>query len=261
MIRTSIAQAARSLAPPLTFFLLVLAIWHGTVELLDIQPFLLPGPGRVIDAVANNLPGLMRAARLTAMGALGGFLLALVCGFTIAVLFSQSRIIERSLYPYAIFLQTVPIVAIAPLIVIWIGHGIYGVVAVSFIISLFPIVVNTATGLTAIPVELLELFALNGASRWQTLIKLRIPNAVPSFLTGAKISCGLSVIGAIVGEFFAGYGSEDFGLGYLIMLTKAQTKIAYLFATILFSTGLGLAFFGAVSGLNRLILTRWNGNR
>lgn len=251
----------KSLAPPLSFFLLVLIAWHGAVELFGIQPFLLPGPLRVAEAISSNLPGLLHATRLTATAALGGFLLAFVCGFTIAVLFSQSRILERSLYPYAIFLQTVPIVAIAPLIVLWIGHGLYGIVAVSFIISLFPIIVNTTAGLTSIPTELLELFALNGASRWQTLTKLRIPNAVPSMLTGAKISCGLSVIGAIVGEFFVGYGTVDFGLGYLITLTNSQTKIAYLFATILFSTALGLIFFGTVTGLNRMILSYWSGRK
>ncbi len=256
-----IKRSVRSWGPPLTFCVLVLAVWQGAVELFDIQPFLLPGPKRVVDAVATNLPGLLHAAGLTAIGALGGFVLAFAVGFSIAVLFSQSRIIERSLYPYAIFLQTVPIVAIAPLIVLWIGYGLYGVVAVSFIISLFPIVVNATAGLTSIPRELLELFALNGASRWQTLTRLRIPNSVPSLLTGAKISCGLSVIGAIVGEFFAGYGSQDFGLGYLIIQTNSQTKTAYLFATILFSTGLGLTFFGVVSAVNNIILSHWHGNR
>ena len=167
---------------------------------------------------------------------------------------------ERSFSPSAVFRQTVPIVAIAPLIVLWIGHGLAGVVAVSFIISLFPIIANTTAGLTSVEPELLELFALNEASRWQVLLKLRIPHAVPNMLTGARISCGLSVIGAIVGEFFAGYGTEDFGLGYLIILTNAQTKTPFLFATVLFSTGLGLAFFGAVSGLSRLVLRRWAGS-
>ena len=256
-----IAGVARSWSPPISFFLLVLALWHGAVEVFEIQPFLLPGPLRVAQALGANFTTLAHAASLTALGALAGFALAFACGFGIAVLFSQSRIIERSLYPYAIFLQTVPIVAVAPLIVLWIGHGLYGVVAVSFIISLFPIIVNTTSGLTSITPKLLDLFALNGATRWQTLTKLRIPNAVPSMLTGAKISCGLSVIGAIVGEFFAGYGTEDFGLGYLIILTNAQTKTAYLFATILFSTGLGLVFFGAVSGLTRLILSSWHGDK
>lgn len=234
-------------------------LWHAAVRAFELPPFLLPGPLGVAAAVSEHLPALLRAAGLTAQAALAGFLLSFGVGFLVAVLFSQSRLAQRSLYPYAIFLQTVPIVAIAPLIVLWIGHGLAGVVAVSFIISLFPIIANTTAGLTSVAPELLELFALHDASRWQVLIKLRIPHAVPSMLTGARISCGLSVIGAIVGEFFAGYGSEDFGLGYLIILTNAQTKTAYLFASVLFCTGLGLLFFGTVSGLSRLALQRWSG--
>ena len=175
----------------------------------------------------------------------------------IAVLFSQSRILERSLYPYAIFLQTVPIVAIAPLIVLWIGHGLYGIVAVSFIISLFPIIVNTTAGLTSTSAELLELFALNGASRWQTLTKLRIPNAVPSMLTGAKISCGLSVIGAIVGEFFVGHTTTHYGLGYLVLSTSQNLKTAHLFAAVIASALLGIALFGIVTLTGSTLLARW----
>ena len=256
------ARTTRFLAtasPPLLFSVLVALIWHGAVTLFDIKPYLLPGPVDVGHAVSTHLWDLLGAAALTAQAALWGFVLSFAAGFLVAVLFSQSRLAQRSLYPYAIFLQTVPIVAIAPLIVLWIGHGLAGVVAVSFIISLFPIIANTTAGLTSVDAELLDLFSVNQASRWQVLTRLRIPHAVPAMLTGARISCGLSVIGAIVGEFFAGYGTQDFGLGYLIILTNAQMKTPYLFASVLFSTALGLIFFGAVSGLNRLALGRWSG--
>ena len=246
-----------SLLPPLLFFALVVLLWHLAVELFDLKPFLLPGPLRVAAAIRAHLPALLRAALLTAVGALAGFALSFAAGFLIALLFSQAKIIERSLYPYAIFLQTVPIVAIAPLIILWIGHGTWGVVAVSFIISLFPIIANTTTGLTAVSPDLLDLFAMHNASRWQILLKLRVPNAVPSMLTGAKVSSGLSVIGAIVGEFFAGYGTQDFGLGYLIILTNGQAKTPYLFACILFCTLLGLSIFTAVNVLSNFLLTRW----
>ena len=256
------ARTTRFLAtasPPLLFSVLVALIWHGAVTLFDIKPYLLPGPVDVGHAVSTHLWDLLGAAALTAQAALWGFVLSFAAGFLVAVLFSQSRLAQRSLYPYAIFLQTVPIVAIAPLIVLWIGHGLAGVVAVSFIISLFPIIANTTAGLTSVDAELLDLFSVNQASRWQVLTKLRIPHAVPAMLTGARISCGLSVIGAIVGEFFAGYGTQDFGLGYLIILTNAQMKTPYLFASVLFSTALGLIFFGAVSGLSQLALGRWSG--
>jgi len=243
--------------PPLLTLGIVVAGWQMLVDLLGLQPYILPGPAHVSEAIATNLDSLIRAVSLTAQAAIAGFLLSFVAGFFIAVLFSQSAWVERSLYPYAIFLQTVPIVAVAPLIVMWIGHGLGGIIAVSFIISLFPIIANTTAGLTSISPPLDDLFALHDASRWQRLWKLQVPHAVPDMLTGARISCGLSVIGAIVGEFFTGYGTTDFGLGYLIIQTNAMTKTPYLFACVLFSTGLGLLFFGVVSTLNRLILRRW----
>jgi NitT/TauT family transport system permease protein len=252
-----ISRIFELVAPPVLFSVFVAVVWHAVVVLFDIKPYLLPGPADVAAAAATNLDVLLAAAGATARAAAAGFLLSFVVGFLIAVLFSQSRLAERSLYPYAIFLQTVPIVAIAPLIVLWIGHGTMGIVAVSFIISLFPIIANTTSGLTSVDTELLDLFRLNEASRWQVLTKLRVPHAVPAMLTGARISTGLSVIGAIVGEFFAGYGAEEFGLGYYITMTNAQTKTPFLFASVLFSTTLGLIFFVAIGALSRRVLARW----
>jgi len=254
-----LSRLAAVVAPPLLFSVLVTLVWQGAVILFEIQPYLLPGPVDVAHAVGAHLQALLSAAALTAQAALFGFVLSFVVGFLVAVVFSQSRLAERSLYPYAIFLQTVPIVAVAPLIVLWIGHGLVGVVAVAFIISLFPIIANTTAGLTSVDAELLDLFALNQASRWQVLTKLQVPHAVPAMLTGARISCGLSVIGALVGEFFCGYGTEDRGLGILISMTSAQTKTPYLFASVLFSTLLGLLFFGVVAGVSYKTLARWGG--
>ena len=256
-----ISRAARVLLPPLLLFAIVLVLWHLAVVLFAIKPFLLPGPLRVAAAIKLHFGSLLGAAWLTAAAALTGFFLSLSAGFLIALLFSQSKIIERSLYPYAIFLQTVPIVAIAPLVILWIGHGFSGVVAVSFIISLFPIIANTTTGLTTVEPNLLDLFAMNNARRWQILFKLRVPHALPNLLTGAKVSSGLSVIGAIVGEFFAGYGTEDFGLGYLIILTNGQARTDYLFACILFCTLLGLSIFTVVGALSSFLLDRWEGGK
>lgn len=250
---------AANYLPPLLFFILVLCTWHGAVVFFDIKPFLLPGPLRVVSAIAANLPSLLSATLLTATGALLGFVLSFAFGFLVSLLFSQSRLIERSLYPYAIFLQTVPIVAVAPLIVLWIGYGLKGVIAVSFIISLFPIIANTTTGLTTVDRNLLDLFALNNASRWQILFKLRVPGAIPNMLTGARISSGLSVIGAIVGELFTGYGTSDFGLGYVILSTSGQIETDYLFACILFCTLLGLGIFTLVGTLSNFLLKRWTG--
>ena len=250
---------ARTVLPPLAFFVMLLILWHAVVVVFSIKPFLLPGPLRVAAAISAHIGTLFGAALLTATGALCGFALSFVIGLTIALVFSQSKVIERSLYPYAIFLQTVPIVAVAPLIILWIGHGFHGVVAVSFIISLFPIIANTTNGLTSVDANLIDLFKMSNANRWQLLMKLRLPHAVPNMLTGARISSGLSVIGAIVGEFFAGYGTEDFGLGYLIILTNGQAKTDYLFACILFCTVLGLGIFSSVNLMSNLVLARWRG--
>ena len=255
----NIRKISSQIVPPVFFFALFLFSWYALVEVFSIPPFLLPGPWLVADAVILHGERLLNATLLTAIGSLTGFSLSFVVGFCIALLFSQSRIIERGLYPYAIFLQTVPIVAIAPLIVLWIGYGLQGVVAVSFIISLFPIIANTTAGLTQVDPRLLDLFMLNNAGRWQILFKLRVPNAVPNMLTGARISSGLSVIGAIVGEFFAGYGTDDFGLGYLIIQTSGQAKTDYLFACILFCTILGLTIFTAVGLSSHYLLRRWRG--
>ena len=177
-MRAYLPRLAESLLPPLVSFVVFLLLWHGAVVFFHIPPFLLPGPLQVAAAIQLHGSALVRATWLTALGAVSGFSLSFAAGFLIAVLFSQSRLISRGLYPYAIFLQTVPIVAIAPLIVLWIGHGFWGVVTVSFIISLFPVIANTTAGLARVEPHLLDLFSLYNASRWQVLCQLRIPSAV-----------------------------------------------------------------------------------
>jgi NitT/TauT family transport system permease protein len=236
----------------LALFICVLAVWQAVVLACGIKPYLVPAPTAVWAAARENQGELLRAVALTGCGALSGFAVSCLIGSLIAFVFAQSRLIQRSCYPYAIFLQTVPIVAIAPLIILWFGYGFTSVVVVASILSLFPIITNGTAGLTTVDRNLLELFALNNATRRQLLFKLRLPNALPYFVTGAKISSGLSVIGAIVGEFFAGLGANNHGLGYLISMTSGQSKIAYLFAAIMASTLLGLTVF---------ILINWVGQR
>ena len=245
------------LAPPLLLLAVVLAVWEAAVWAFRVPPFLLPAPHRVAGAVAAHLPDLLAAAGWTAAGAAGGFALSMAVGLGVALLFSQSAALRNSCYPYAIFLQTVPIVAIAPLILIWFGTGFRSVVLVSFIISLFPVITNGTTGLLRVDPALLDLFALHGAGRAQVLFKLRLPNAVPYLVAAARISSGLSVIGAIVGEFFAGYGAQRHGLGYLITLTSGQLKTDYLFACVLACAGLGLAIFSSVGWIGATVLRRW----
>ena len=250
------ARFVRFVLPPLLLFLLVVQVWHLAVVWLDLKPYQLPPPTQVISAAWEKRHELAEATGMTALAAGGGFLLSLAVGTFVGVLFSQSRAIARGVYPYAIFLQTVPIVAIAPIIINWFGTGLPSVIVVSFIISLFPMITNMYAGLTAIDRNLLELFQLHNATRWQTLVKLRLPSSVPSLVTGAKVSAGLSVIGAIVGEFFAG-ATDLYGLGYLIPQALGQLKMDYGFAAVICSALLGLAVFGAVSIVGATLLRRW----
>jgi len=256
----------RMALPPCGAFVIFLLLWQlyagglaigGTVVLAPQPSYLVPTPLAVWRAGTDGLIGLLSATLLTAGGALAGFLASLAAGIVIAFFFSQSVLIQRAAYPYAIFLQTVPIVAIAPLIILWFGHGFAGIAVTAFIVSLFPIITNGTAGLTSLDPSTVELFEVCNATRRQVLWKLRLPNSVPYFITGAKISSGLSVIGGIVGEFFAGYGSARYGLGYLIFQTSAQLKTPALFAAIIASTLLGLVAFGGVSLVGNQLLSRW----
>ena len=245
--------------PPLLLLAIVCGVWQAAVVHYDIKPFLLPGPGLVAEACWKNASKLFGAATYTGSAAVLGLLISLVIGTLIALVFSQSRWIRSSGYPYALFLQTVPIVAIAPLIVYWCGRGYQSVVLTSFLISLFPILANGTAGLLNVDPDLLDLFRLNNASRWQVLTRLRLPNSIPAICTGLKTSCGMAVVGAVVGEYFAGYGGDQFGLGYLILFTTDQLRMAELFAAVLASTGLSVLMFSAVSWITALILDHWYG--
>lgn len=242
--------------PPLVFLVLALGGWEALVRLLEVPDYLVPPPSAVAATFLAERTALLPAALVTLSGALGGLAASLVLGVLGAMLFAQARWIRASLYPWAIFLQTVPIVAIAPLIVLWCGAGFGSIVLVSFLLSVFPILSNTVEGLTRIDPALLELFSLHRASRLRTLWSLRLPHSVPYLLAGTKVAAGLTVIGAIVGEFFAGYGAEHPGLGFLILQSAGQLKTGLLFASVGLSTLLGLLVFLATGLVSRLILSR-----
>jgi len=244
--------------PPVLFFALVVGLWQTATTLWDVPAYLVPPPARVWEAASEHAPELRRAVPLTGGAALLGFAMSLVAGTLLGLVFSQSKIIQRSIYPYALFLQTVPIVAIAPLLILWFGYGFQGVVAVSFILSLFPIITSATAGLTTVDPNLLELFEIHNATRLQSLVKLRLPNAVPHLVTGAKISCGLAVIGAIVGEVYAGSQGESYGLGTLITRASGNLDTSYVFAGVICSTLLSVAIFATVSVLGATILARWH---
>lgn len=213
---------------------------------LCFPPYILPSPWAVLEAISRRGWELLGATLLTGAAALAGFLLSLLMGYACGLSFARFPWLEKGFFPYAIFFQTVPVVAVAPLIILWVGHGFWGVVAVAFIISIFPIISGSTQGLTRIEPQRIELFQLYGASRKQRLLKLQIPSSLPQTLAGARISSGLSVIGAIVGEFSAGFGSGHHGLGYLILFSSGQLKTPTLFASIMASTLLGYLVFALV---------------
>jgi NitT/TauT family transport system permease protein len=232
--------------PPVALFVLLVAIWQIAIAVGNVRSFILPAPVRVAQAAWLHRWELLQATGTTTAAALAGLATSLAVGMVVAVAFSQSAIVRRSVYPYAIFLQTVPSVALAPLVILWFGHEFRSVVVVAFIISLFPIITNATAGLLDLDRNLVELFAMSSASRRQVL------------LAGAKISCGLSVIGAIVGEFTAGYGDGYYGLGYLIIFASNQMETDFLFAATLASMLLGVVIFAAVSLVGDWILRRWH---
>jgi NitT/TauT family transport system permease protein len=248
----------RTAAPPIGTLVFFLLLWQVAVTVLQVPRYLLPPPADIVTAWVERSDVLMTALTSTFLSALLGFGLSIVVGMTVALLMSQSKLLERSIYPYAILLQTIPIVAIAPLIVIWVGAGMPAVVTISFLISLFPIITNTAAGLTSTDHNLVSMFELYNASWWQRMVKLKLPFAVPYIMTGLRISSGLAVIGAIVGEFIAGIGGSRGGLGYVIISAANRLEMAYLFAAALASSLLGIIIFIAVSQVSSRCLRHWH---
>ena len=245
---------------PLAVLAGVLAAWDGLVRHFAVPEFIVPSPLAVWQAANAHAGELWDATRTTAAATLAGFGASLGLGILIAFAFAQSSLVARSFYPYAIFLQTVPLVAIAPLIVLWSGPGFRSVVIVTTLVSIFPVITSAVAGLTAIDRELLDLFTVYDASRWRTFWSLRLPHAVPHLVAGAQAAGGLAVVGAIAGEVFAGAGASSHGLGYLIVLTAGQLKTAYLFAAVFASTAVGLALFGLLAWVRHGLAQRWRGN-
>jgi NitT/TauT family transport system permease protein len=249
-------ELLRSALPPALTFVIAIALWEGAVRAFAVQKFLVPPPSDVLLAGFRERAALARALLTTAQGAGLGFLLSASLGTSVGLLFSLSKWLERGLYPYALFLQTVPIVAVAPLLVLWFGPGLRAVAVSAFIVSVFPVIANTLAGLRSVDPRLSDLFRLYGAGVGDTLLKLRLPTAVPSMMTGLKVASGLCVIGAIVGEFVAGFSEGNAGLGITVLSAYRQLRTDLLFAAVLLASLLGLLLFALVSSLSTLLLRR-----
>ena len=217
-----------------------------------LPPFLFPAPSQVWTAFIESHEEFIQSFLQTCLASALGFTLSMTLGVLFALLLAYSTWIRKMFYPYAIFFQTVPILAIAPLLVIWFGYGMPTVVAASFIVSIFPIIANSVLGLTNTDPALLNLFQMVGASPLQTLFRLRFPYGLPQILGGFKIAAGLSVIGAIVGEFITGGG-----LGGLIDTARNQQRIDRVFGAVILAALLGILFFSVISFANWIFLRHW----
>ena len=246
----------RAAFPPLATFVVTALLAEVLIAWWDVPALLLPRPSAVIRAAVGQAGTLGPALGATAGAALTGLVLATVAGILVAVGLSTARWIERAFYPYAIFFQVVPIVAVAPLLVIWFGYGWSAVVAAAFVVSVFPVIANTLAGLSSVHPALRELFRLYGAGRADRLWKLELPSALPFLLAGLRIAAGLAVIGAIVGEFVAGGG-----IGNQVLSAMRGQKTDVVFAAILYASALGLLLFGAVSALGSVLLRHWHSSR
>jgi len=240
-------------------FAALVTIWSRVVAFARIPPYILPGPLAVAHAIQDRYSTLLSSLWITTIEALGGLIASIVVGIAIAMVFAQWRWMRQLVYPYTILLQTVPIVAIAPLIINWVGAGIFAVAVVTFIICLAPIIANTTQGLVSVEENLIHLFVMHKASPAQILMKLRLPNALPNLFTGIRISAGISVIGGLTGELFAGSTRVgEGGLGYAIIYANNQMETSYLFALVFTATLLGFTFFFIVMLLEWLALRNWH---
>jgi NitT/TauT family transport system permease protein len=246
----------RILAPAVVF-LSVLFVWDLAVRWFEIHKVVLPPPKDVFRSFVEERWILLRGAWITIQAAAAGLLASGVIGFVIAIIFSLSSWIRNSCYPYVVFLQTVPIVAIAPLLILWFGNEFRTVVLVAAIISIFPVISNVTSGLLSINENLRDLFQLQSASTLQVLMKLRIPAAIPQLILGLRISCGLAVIGAIIGEFFVGDRGAYEGLGTIITARQANLRTASMIAAVMTCTLLGLVLLLVVQALNKSVFRRW----
>ena len=247
----------KNFIPPILVLVIFLIVWSIAAHLYNMA-FLLPNPLEVAQAFVADIDMVIGGLWITFQEALYGYLLAISIGITFAAIMSQSKLLERSFYPYAILLQTLPAVAVAPLIVLWFGFEMKSVIIISLIISLFPIINNTLLGLKSTSINLVELFQMHNSSRIVNFFKLRLPAAIPHTIAGLRISAGLSVIGAIVGEFIIGSGSMGGGRGVMVIYAQADLQTALVIALILTATFLGFAFFMSVTTLGHYLLKHWH---
>jgi NitT/TauT family transport system permease protein len=243
---------------PLAVGLLVLAAWEAAVRIEEIPRYILPGPLLVAETLWTDGTSLWGSLLITLRITAAALAAAALAGGALALLFARSRVLEISLFPYAVILQVTPIVAIAPLIIIWVKDTFLSLLICAWIVAFFPIVSNTTLGLNSADRNLVELFRLYGASSWQILWRLRVPSALPYFLAGLRISGGLALIGAVVAEFVAGTGGAETGLAFRILESGYRLQIPRMFAALVLLSVTGIAIYAVLSLVSWLLLRRWH---
>jgi len=236
----------------------LLALWETAVRVEDVPPYILPGPLRIAESLWTDGPSLLGSLLVTLRITLAALAAAAFFGGAIALLFSLSRILALSLFPYAVILQVTPIVAIAPLIIIWVREPFLALLVCAWIVAFFPIVSNTTVGLNSADRNLSALFRLYGASPSQTLRYLKLPTALPYFLAGLRISGGLALIGAVVAEFVAGTGGSETGLAFRILEAGYRLAIPRLFAALFLLSATGILIYLVLDFLSHLVLRHWH---
>ena len=245
-------------AAPLAVGAALLALWQAIVHLENVPPYILPGPVAIARALWTDGPSLLVSLLVTLRITLAALAAAAILGGAIALLFSLSRVLALSLFPYAVILQVTPIVAIAPLIIIWVQQPFLALLVCAWIVAFFPIVSNTTIGLNSADRNLLALFRLYGATPAQTLRYLKLPTALPYFLAGLRISGGLALIGAVVAEFVAGTGGAETGLAFRILEAGYRLAIPRLFAALFLLSMTGIVIYLVIDFSSRLILRHWH---
>ena len=251
------AEDVLRLALPIMLLGLGILVWELVVRLKGIPPYVLPAPSLVFATLVSDWPILSESLAVTLVTTLEGFVLALIGGVGLALLFNLSRLVEYSLYPYAIVLQVTPVVAIAPLLLIYLPQQA-AVLACAWIVAFFPVLANTTLGLNSVDHNLVDLFRLYGASRTQVLWRLKLPSALPYILGGLKIAGGLSLIGAVVAEIAAGAAGAGSGLAYRISESGYRLNIPRMFAALVLLSVVGILIYFALSFVSHLMLRRWH---
>jgi len=232
--------------------------WQLLVGWFEVPQYIVPSPLLVARTLLHDWPVLWGALQTTLKITLLAFACAVLLGTLIAILFAQSRLVESALFPYAVLLQVTPVVAIAPLIIIWVRQPTAALVVCATLVALFPVISNTTLGLRSVAPGLRDLFRTYRATRWQELVRLRIPSAAPYYFGGLRISSGLALIGAVVAEFVAGTGGTSAGLAYEILQAGFQLNIPRMFAALLLIGATGVALFVLMAALSKLVLRGWH---